>query len=119
VNGDLDIVAVTDLQALSHLRYVNGTLAIHRTERLYSLSGLESLRRVETLLIERNRGLISVEGLGSLSRAETIRIIGNPRLTSTRGTLDGLGRVATEVKMFDNAGLRAEGFAMESRVSAL
>jgi hypothetical protein len=119
VSGDLDITAVTDLRSLADLRSVKGTLAIHGTERLYSLSGLENLGHVETLIIERNRGLINAEGLKALNWAEKIRIVGNPRLTSSGGSLDGLRHVAAEVSLVDNVGLSAEGFAMESRVSAL
>jgi len=119
IAGDLDVTGVTSVQPLARLRSVDGTLSIRRTERLYSLSGLENLRRVDTLRIERNRGLISIRSLNALAHAEKVSIVANPRLSSSQGLMDGLKRVAADITMVGNVGLRAEGVAMESRVSVL
>jgi uncharacterized protein YunC (DUF1805 family) len=119
IAGDLDVTGVTSVEPLRRLRAVDGTLSIHRTERLYSLSGLENLRRVDTLRIEQNRGLISIGSLNALAHAEKVSIVANPRLSGSRGLMDGLKRAAAEITMLNNAGLRAEGVAMGSRASML
>jgi hypothetical protein len=119
IAGDLDVTGVTSVEPLRRLRTVDGSLSIRRTERLYSLSGLENLRRVDTLRIEQNRGLISIGSLNALAHAEKVSIVANPRLSSSRGLMDGLKRVAAEITMVGNVGLRAEGVAMETRVSVL
>jgi len=119
IAGDLDVTGVTSVSPLHHLRSVEGTLSIRRTEHLYSLSGLESLRRVDILRIEQNRGLISIASLNALAHAEKVNIVANPRLSSSGGLMDGLKRIAAEITLVDNVGLRAEGVAMGSRVSVL
>jgi hypothetical protein len=114
IAGDLALSGVTSTEALERLRSVDGTLSISGTERLYTLSGLENLRRVSTLRIERNRRLISIGSLRALTHAKTVSIVANPRLSRSGGSLDGLTRVAAEVTVMDNVGLRAEGVAIGS-----
>ena len=119
IAGDLDVSGVTGMQPLEHVRTVYGTLGIHGTERLYTLSGLENLRRVNGLRIEQNRGLISIASLKALTHAKTVSIVANPRLSRSGGSLDGLTRVAGEVTLTDNVGLRAEGVAIGSQGTIL
>ncbi len=119
ITGDLDVSGVTSMQALERLRSVDGTLSISGTARLYTLTGLENLRRVNALRIERNRGLISIGSLKALTHANTVSIVANPRLSRSGGSLDGLTRMAGEVTVIDNVGLRAEGVAIGSQGTIL
>jgi hypothetical protein len=112
IAGDLVVSGVTSMKPLEDVRTVYGTLSIRRTERLYTLTGLENLRRVNALDIEENRGLISIGSLKSLTRAKSVSIVANPRLSRSGGSLDGLTRVAGDVTVKDNLGLRAEGVAV-------
>ena len=114
VAGDLEISRVTSVKALEHLRSVDGTLTIRETDHLYSLAGLEHLRRVNVLRLEKNRGLISIGSLNALARAEKVSIVQNPRLSRTHGLMAGLRHAVAEVTLVDNLGLRAEGVTMAS-----
>ena len=107
------------MQPLENVRTVYGTLSIRGTERLYTLTGLENLRRVNALSIEQNRGLISIGSLKALTQAKTVSIVANPRLSRSGGSLDGLTRRASEVTVKDNLGLRAEGVAIGERGTVL
>lgn len=119
VHGDLDVTGVTTLAPLRALESVAGTLAIRKTDRLYSLDGLEHLTRVEELSLEQNRGLISIGSLNALAHADRVRIVANPRVTSTRGFMNGLSREGSQITVVGNVGLRAEGVASTDRVSVL
>ena len=119
IKGDLDVTSVSTLAPLRELEAVDGMLTIRKTDRLYSLSGLERLRRVEGLAIEENRSLISIGSLNMLAHAERVSIVLNPRLTSTQGFMNGLSRATSRITVVGNAGLRAEGVASSVRVSVL
>jgi hypothetical protein len=119
IRGDLDVTAVTTLAPLRELESVEGTLAIRKTERLYSLAGLERVRRVRGLSIAHNRSLISVGSLNELAHAERVSIVSNPRLTSTQGFMKRLSRAGSRITLSGNAGLRAEGVVSDARVSVL
>jgi hypothetical protein len=111
VRGDLAISGVSSLEAMADLHRVEGTLSISETQRLYTLSGLESLAEVGALRIEHNRALINAHGLNGLTRAGAVVIAKNPRLSKRYGLLAKLSGSSTHLTITDNRGLMAEGVA--------
>ena len=92
ITGDLSITGVADLSALSELRSVDGSLAIHSTRRLESLAGLDHLQGVGRLELRNNVKLRDVSELAQLQRVTEVALQGNPRLRSLEG-LSGLTEV--------------------------
>ena len=121
IAGDLVLEGVTTVEPLSALERVDGTLGIRQTHALYSLSGLEHLRRVGELRLEGNRTLISARALNGLVAARSVLVAGNPRLSKSFGLFEQLATDPSAIRLEKNAGLSAEGLgALDRRaVSAL
>jgi hypothetical protein len=109
VAGDLVVEGVTSLQPLAELRQVDGALRIHRTERLYSLAGLEKLVNLQEISLRKNSALINAAGLNGVAQVFSVTITENPRLTKSFGLLKGLRMQPSRVTITANAGLDAEG----------
>ncbi len=88
---------ITNLNGLSQLNKIGGSLLIFNNTALNDLSGLSALTTVSgSLFISQNPGLTDVSDLSSLTYANAIIVVGNASLTSLSG-LDGAA--------FANAGL--------------
>ncbi len=118
IAGHLDVRGVTSLAALHSLERVDGTLRIERTDRLYSLAGLERLRSVDTLDIRDNTALISGGALRGLDRVRHSHLSNNPRLSKTYGLLDAIAKSSDDVHIEHNSGLTAEGVRQSEAPSA-
>lgn len=118
VAGNLELQGITSLAALGALRTVEGTLRIGRTERLYTLAGLENLRSVSTLELHHNVALINAGALAELAEARRASVTDNPRLSAAYGFLEGLRRAGVEVQLTHNHGLSAEGVTGSGAYSA-
>jgi hypothetical protein len=106
VSGTLEISdnpKLDDLQGLSQLQSV-GALEIRGNPELEQLRGLESLRRAQKVRIEDN-GIYDTVGLAGLSAVETLVVKDNVRLISLRG-FKGLQR-AQSVEIRNNPRLAA------------
>jgi hypothetical protein len=119
VSGDLALRGVTSLAPLASLRRVDGALRIEHTTRLYTLAGLEQLRRVSSLEIHHNAGLINGGPLRHLEQADYVAITRNPRLSTTFGFLDGIRHAGGDVDLVQNWGLAAEGVPQLATPSSL
>lgn len=118
IAGRIDVRGVTSLAPLRSLERVDGTLCIERTDRLYSLSGLERLRSVGTLEIRDNTALISGGALRGLDRVQRAHLSHNPRLSKTYGLLDAIVKGGGDVYLAHNSGLTAEGVRESEAPSA-
>jgi hypothetical protein len=107
--GHLDVRGVTSLLPLHSLERVDGTLRIERTDKLYSLAGLERLRSVDALDLRDNTALISGGALRGLSHVRRAHLSNNPRLSKTYGLLDAIRKTHEDVVLSNNSGLSAEG----------
>jgi hypothetical protein len=109
VAGHLDVRGVTSLAPLHSLEHVDGTLRIERTDRLYSLAGLERLRSVDMLDIRDNTALVSGGALRGLTHVRRVHVSDNPRLSKAYGMLDGLAKSNADLYLSNNSGLSTEG----------
>jgi hypothetical protein len=109
IDGDLLVTGVSSVAPLAELVQVIGSLRIERTERLYTLSGLESLRGARDLELRNNAGLISGAALASLTQVGHVTVEQNPRLSGARGLMRSLRQSGAQIQLVRNAGLSAEG----------
>jgi len=109
VAGHLDVRGVTSLAPLHALERVDGTLRIERTDRLYSLTGLERLRSVDMLDIRDNTALVSGGALRGLTHVRRVHVSDNPRLSKAYGMLDALAKSNADLYLSNNSGLSTEG----------
>ena len=109
ISGDLALYGVTSLAPLASVHRIDGTLTIEHTSRLYTLAGLEQLRRVNRLEIHHNASLINAGALKNLEHVQHASVTHNRRLSTRYGFLDGMGRAGVDVELDHNSGLVAEG----------
>jgi len=96
---------ITNLNGLSFLTSIGGSLSIIENPSLTGLSGLENLTSVRTINIQKNPALTSITGLGNVtSSIKHLRIIDNDALTKLVG-LEGLKTVMSVVAIIDNDAL--------------
>ena len=89
--------SLEQLDALSELRSVGGTLYVNGNIALTSLEGLEGLESVDWLHIRRNHELTDLHGLSGLQSVRRITVSNNIGLTSLWGLPGGLAPVMLEV----------------------
>jgi hypothetical protein len=86
ITQDLHLTQMNSLRNLEVLRSINFSqkirLVIEENNQLESLSGLESLKQVETLFIRKNPLLTDLSALNSLQSAQDISIVDNAALQS-------------------------------------
>jgi hypothetical protein len=86
ITQDLYLTQMNSLRNLEVLRSINFSqkirLVIEENNQLESLSGLESLKQVETLFIRKNPLLTDLSALNSLQSAQDISIVDNAALRS-------------------------------------
>jgi hypothetical protein len=94
VTGDLRIMQsrLTNLDALSRLRSVSGTLEISDNAQLEDLHGLSQLSHVGALEVHGNADLDSLTGLENLRSAASVSIADNAELENLKG-LEGLAYI--------------------------
>lgn len=87
VVGDLRIKqsSLSNLDSLSRLRSVSGTLEISANVQLEDVKGLSRLSSVGALEVRDNRELDSLSGLERLQSAASVVISGNPELETLQG----------------------------------
>ncbi len=118
ISGDLALYGVTSLAPLASVRSIEGTLTIEHTSRLYTLAGLEQLRRVDRLEIHHNASLINAGALSKLEHVQQASVTHNPRLSTKYGFFDAMGRAGVDVEIAHNSGLVAEGVTVPMPVAA-
>lgn len=104
VTGDLKIGPTTslkDLQWLTKLRHVGGTLYVVGNLGLESLSGLEQLEDVDWIHLRRNEELAELGGLAGLGYVDRITITDNDSLVDLDGFPEGLSPSLLEVSNND------------------
>ncbi|MEO1262290.1 MAG: hypothetical protein AAFZ15_26020, partial [Bacteroidota bacterium] len=107
--GDIDITEtdVTNLQSLSNLTHIGGSLKIWNNPDLLTLEGLNNLVQIGgSMSIVSNHALPTLNGLGSIFHvADTVRIANCSDLLN----LSGLGSLKTtgEIWIQDNANLNS------------
>jgi hypothetical protein len=99
---------VTQLGPLANLRSVTGGLTLRGG--LDSLAGLENLRHVLSLSVTDNTDLVSLAGLGSLTGVFGLELRGNPRLADL-SALSALTRVDQHLVIADCAVTSLDGLA--------
>ncbi len=119
IEGDVTITGnnITNLNGLSVVNLIGGSLAIKNCNMLADLSGLDNLEYIGAdLRIERNDSITSLEGLGSLSMVEGSVYLGDlyystyPYTTGnfSLATLSGLNSLTTingNLKIYENVHL--------------
>ena len=89
VGGSLRIQdndALTDLAGLANVTSVGGWLTVDANDNLSSLNGLSTITSVQHLQVSENPNLLSIDALSALTAIErTLQISGNPLLVSLGG----------------------------------
>jgi hypothetical protein len=97
--------ALLDIEGLSGLTRVNGSIDISDNELLPMLTGLHNLAVVtHTLTVQRNHTLLSLEGLSGLTSTARLIVQLNENLTSMSG-LDSLESLPETLTIFANDSL--------------
>ncbi|MFA7446747.1 MAG: hypothetical protein WCY89_12450, partial [Flavobacteriaceae bacterium] len=96
---------ITNLDGLSNVTSITGTLWISANAQLSNLDGLENLQTVHYLYIEQNHVLEDISGLSGLQSIGTNFIVYlNPQLTAISG-LDNLTSVGADFHIDSNLAL--------------
>jgi hypothetical protein len=105
--GGLDVrgnTVLLDINGLSALTGVGGTLQIIGNDKLTDLDGLSALASVRTLRIKTNPELTDIGGLSSLDSVQFLYVEDNAALPNLDG-LSGLTSVGGDIYVTDNMAL--------------